>query len=154
MCAKSTWTCVATLYLSLDVICGKVPEYVRSPWQIPLLFYGKTPGRRTGGGGRFCSKTRGLCMCASWRRREREISTEGFPTLLSLEMFPPNYWNPNNHLSHVGNVLWDKHSWLGGVAAGGVAVSKTYQQFLRSSALAQQLTLQEPAWFVPFRSSD
>lgn len=70
MCAKSTRTCVATLYRSLDVICGKVPEYVRSPWQIPLLFYGKTPGRRTGGGGRFCTKTRGLCMCANkWVRK-------------------------------------------------------------------------------------
>lgn len=32
----------------------------------------------------------------------------------------------------------------------GGSVSKTYQQFLRSSALFQPLTLQKPVWFVCF----
>lgn len=53
-------TYFATLYLSLQVICGKVREYAVSPWQIPLLFYSKAWGWSV------C-----VCMC------ERERMTEG-----------------------------------------------------------------------------
>lgn len=143
MCAKSTRTCVATLCRSLDVICGKLPEYVRSPWQIPLLFYGKTLGRRTGGGGRGPAPHKNksaVHVCASESEWERQIGIECLSRSPPSPNVFPNLLKTPATINHMWEMFYDVN-----ILHWGVLLLTGVSRYPRASALSHPLTAQRPA---------
>lgn len=61
-CAKSIWTHVATLCLSLHVACGKVPECVVVRGGFPCCFMAKPRGGRSRRG----EGVQDGCVCEMW----------------------------------------------------------------------------------------